>query len=253
MQHINLKYKDIEKSVKRLEVVCRRVKESANDFVKAPNQKVLGKLRARVFKSVLVEQSLKLAFAPFGYTFCKLMTQKEAWERSEIDSPFKSNLRDVLQRFINLDYQLTFLVRADFSNPVKILSHFVVSKSPEVLEAQSLAAFIANPPTIPLLDEVDSVMDGKGNLDRFYGGEFKGKQPLSVFSIKSSLHAYLLSWHSFFRPGKVASREQLAFKAPVTIKKLLSSSEKIISFKLEEQDVYMVLSDPSGKSADQSM
>jgi len=69
----------MEKYVKRLEVVCRRVKEIANDFVKAPTKKkLLNKLRARVYKSVLVEQSFKLAFAPFGYTFCKYMTEKGA-------------------------------------------------------------------------------------------------------------------------------------------------------------------------------
>jgi hypothetical protein len=252
MQHLKAKYADMEKSVKRLEVVCRRVKESANDFVKAPaKKKLLNKLRARVFKSVLVEQSLKLAFAPFGYTFCKLMTHKGAWDRAEVDAPFKSSLRDVLHRFVNLDYQLTFLVRAEFSNPAKILSQ--LPASPATLEAQSLVAFIANPPTIPLLGDADSVLDGKGNLDKFYGGQFTGKQPLSVFSIKSSLHAYLVSWHSVFRAGKVASRQHLEFKAPVVIKKMLMSSDKIISFRCDGQDVYVLFSDPSGKSSDEKI
>lgn len=252
MQHLKLKYKDIEKSVKRLEVVCRRVKESANDFSKAPaNQKLLSKLRARVFKSVLVEQSLKLAFAPFGYTFSKLMSEKRAWDRAEVDAVFKSNLRDVLERFINLDFQLTFLIRADFSNPMKILSQ--LPRSAEALEAQSLVSFLANPPSIPHLSEVDSVLNSRGDIDRFYGGQFKGKQPLSVFAIKTSLHAYLVSWHSFFRPGKTPSKEHLEFKAQVVIKKMLTSSEKIISFKCVEKNVYIVFSDPSGKSSDQSM
>jgi hypothetical protein len=248
-QHLKLKYADMEKSVKRLEVVCRRVKESANDFVKNPNKKKLSKLRARVFKSVLVEQSLKLAFAPFGYTFCKFMTEKGAWARAEIDAEFRAKLRDVLQRFMKLDFQLSFLVRAEFSNPAKILSQ--VPKSPEALEAQSLVAFIASPPALPLMDQVDSVMDSNGDLDKFYGGLFKGKQPLSVFSIKSSLHAFLVSWHSFFRPGKVPSKEHLEFKAPVVIKKMLTSSEKVISFKSDEQSVYLVFGDPAGKSSEE--
>jgi hypothetical protein len=250
IQHLKLKYADMERSVKRLQVVCRRVKDSANDFVKAPTKKkLLNKLRARVFKSVLVEQSLKLTFAPFGYTFCKLMTEKMAWARAEIDDSFRSSLRDVLQRFIHLDFQLTFLVRAEFSNPAKILSQ--LPKSPEASEAQSLVAFFANPPAIPLLGDVDNVLNGNGNLDRFYGGQFTGKQPLSVFSIKSSLHAFLVSWHSFFRAGKVASRQPLEFKSPVVIKRMLSSSDKIMSFRSDEQNVYMVFSDPTGKSSEE--
>jgi hypothetical protein len=248
-QHLKLKYADMEKSVKRLEVVCKRVKESATDYVKNPKKKLLSKLRARVFKSVLVEQSLKLAFAPFGYTFCKLMTAKDAWVRAEIDAEFNAKLRDVLQRFMKLDFQLTFLVRAEFSNPAKILSQ--LPPSPEALEAQSLVAFFANPPALPLIGDVDSVMDSKGNLDKFYGGQFKDKQPLSVFSIKSSLHAFLVSWHSFFRPGKVPSKEHLEFKAPVVIKKMLTSSEKVISFKSDEQGVYLVFGDPAGKSSEE--
>ena len=249
-QHLKLKYADMEKSVKRLEVACRRVKESANDFVKAPTtKKLLNKLRARVYKSVLVEQSFKLAFAPFGYTFCKYMTEKGAWARAEIDAEFKAKLRNVLQRFMRLDFQLTFLLRAELSNPAKILSQ--LPKSPEALEAQSLVAFIANPPAVPLSSDVDSVIDGKGDLGKFYGGLFKGKQPLSVFSIKSSLHAFLVSWHSFFRPGKVPSKEHLGFKAPVVIKKMLTSSEKVISFKSDEQSIRVVFSDPAGKSSEE--
>ena len=81
--------------------------------------------------------------------------------------------------------------------------------------------------------------------------EFKGKQPLSVFSIKSSLHAFLVSWHSFFRPGKTPSKEHLGFKAPVVIKKMLTSSEKVISFKSDEQSVYLVFGDPAGKSSEE--
>ena len=157
----------------------------------------------------------------------------------------------MLERFINLDFQLTFLIRADFSNPMKILSQ--LPKSTEALEAQSLVAFLANPPSIPHLNEVDSVLNGRGDIDRFYGGQFKGKQPLSVFAIKSSLYAYLVSWHSFFRPGKTPSRELLDFKAKVVIKKMLTSSEKILSFKCDENNVYIVFSDSSGKSSDQSM
>jgi hypothetical protein len=249
-QHLKLKYADMEKSVKRLEVACRRVKESANDFVKAPTtKKLLNKLRARVFKCVLVEQSFKLAFAPFGYTFCKCMTEKGAWARAEIDAEFKAKLRNVLQRFMRLDFQLTFLVRAELSNPAKILSQ--LPKSPEALEAQSLVAFIASPPALPLMDHVDSVMDSNGDLDKFYGGLFQGKQPLSVFSVKSSLHAFLVSWHSFFRPGKVPSKEHLGFKAPVVIKKMLISNEKVISFKSDEQSIYVVFSDPAGKSSEE--
>jgi hypothetical protein len=249
-QHLKLKYADMEKSVKRLEVACRRVKESANDFVKAPTKKkLLNMLRARVFKFVIVDQSFKLAFAPFGYTFCKYMTEKGAWARAEIDAEFKAKLRNVLQRFMRLDFQSTFLLRAELSNPAKILSH--LPKSPEALEAQSLVAFIASPPALPLISDVDSVIDGKGDLDKFYGGLFKGKQPLSVFSIKSSLHAFLVSWHSFFRPGKVPSKEHLGFKTPVVIKKMLTSSEKIISFKSDEQGIYVVLSDPAGKSSEE--
>jgi hypothetical protein len=249
VQYLKLKYKDMEKSVKRLETVNRRIKESANDYLKAPKKKaLLNKLRARVFKTVLVERSLKLASAPFGYTFCKLMHEKGAWDRAEIDDVFKSNLRDVVQRFINLDFQLTFLIRADFSNPMKILSQ--LPSSPEALEAQSLVAFSSDPPCVPGLGDADAVLDGKGDLDKFYGGTYKGQQPLSCFSIKTSLHAFLVSWHSIFRPGKLPSKDQLEFKAPVVIKRLLSSSEKLISFKIDEKNVYIVFGDPAGKSSE---
>ncbi len=249
IQHLKLKYEDIQKSVKRLEVVCRRVKEIANDYAKSPKKKVLSKLRARVFKSVLVENSLKLSFAPFGYSFCKLMTAKGAWERAETDSTFKSELRDVVQRLINLDFQLTFLIRADFSNPLKIISQSSeAASSPLNPEALALVAFSIDPPKVPFLADADAVMEGKGDLNRFYGGRYGGKQPLSVFSIKTSLHNFLVSWHAFFRPGKLPSKEHLEFKAPVTIKKMLSSSEKTLSFKVDGQEMYLVFRDSDGKS-----
>ena len=250
IQHLKLKYEDIQKSVKRLEVVCRRVKEVANDYAKSPTKKkILSKLRARVFKSVLVENSLKLSFAPFGYSFCKLMTEKGGWERAETDATFKSELRDVLQRLINLDYQLTFLIRADFSNPMKIISQSSeAASSPLNPEALALVAYSIDPPNVPFLADADAVMEGKGDLNKFYGGRFGGKQPLSVFSIKTSLHNFLVSWHAFFRPGKLPSKQHLEFKAPVTIKKMLTSSEKTLSFKVDGQDMYLVFRDSDGKS-----
>jgi len=250
IQHLKLKYEDIQKSVKRLEVVCRRVKESANDFAKDPTKKkILSKLRTRVFKSVLVENSLKLSFAPFGYTFCKLMTEKKAWERAEIDAGFKSDLQDVLQRFINLDFQLTFLIRADFSNPLKIISQAPkATGSPLTTEALSLVSYSIDPPTVPFLADAEAVLHGKGDLNKFYGGRYGGEQPLSVFSIKTSLHNFLVSWHAFFRLGKVPSKECLQFNARVTIKKVLST-EKILSFKVDAQDMYLVFRDLDGKSA----
>ncbi len=249
IQHLKLKCEDTQKYVKRLEVVCRRVKEIANDYAKAPqSKKILSKLRARVFKSVLVENSLKLSFAPFGYSFCKLMTEKGAWERAETDATFKSQLRDVMQRFINLDFQLTFLIRADFSNPLKIISQSSDVSSPLHPEALALVAYSMDPPNVPILADADAVIEGKGDLNKFYGGRFEGKKPLSVFSIKTSLYNFLVSWHAFFRPGKVPSKQHIDFKAPVTIKKLLTSSEKTLSFKVEGQDLYLVFRDADGKS-----
>lgn len=250
IQHLKLKYDDMQKSVKRLEVVCRRVKDSANDYAKSPTKKrILSKLRARVFKSVLVENSLKLSFAPYGYSFCKLMTEKGAWERAETDAAFKSELRDVLQRLINLDFQLTFMIRADFSNPLKIISQSPeAASSPLTPEALALVTFSIDPPKVPFLEDVDAVIDGKGDLNKFYGGRFGGKQPLSVFSIKTSLYNFLVSWHAFFRPGKRPSKDHLEFRAPVIIKKMLSSSEKTISFRVDNQDVYLVFRDSDGKS-----
>jgi hypothetical protein len=198
---------------------------------------------------VLVENSLKLSFAPFGYSFCKLMTEKRAWERSEMDADFKSKLRDVLQRFIGLDFLLTFLIRADFSNPLKIISDSPKGAGGSLTtEALLLVAFSIDPPNVPFLADTDAVLNGKGDLNKFYGGRFMGKPPLSVFSIKTSLYNFLVSWHSFFRPGKLPSKDHLEFKAAVTIKRLLTSSEKTMSFRVDAQDVYLVLRDSDGKS-----
>jgi hypothetical protein len=251
IQQLKLKYDDIKNSVKRLEVACRRVKDSANDFAQSPTKrKLLSVLRARVFKTVLVENSLKLSFAPFGYSFCKLMTEKGAWERTETDANFKSKLRDVLQRFIGLDYLLTFLIRADFSNPLKIISESLKGSDGSLTaEALLLVAFSIDPPNVPYLADTDAVINGKGDLNKFYGGRFVGKPPLSVLSIKTSLYNFLVSWHSFFRPGKLPSKDHLEFKSPVTIKKLLTSSEKMMSFRVDAfHDVYIIFRDSDGKS-----
>ena len=250
IQQLKLKYDDMKNSVKRLEAACRRVKDSANDFAQSPTKrKLLSELRARVFKTVLVEHSLKLSFAPFGYSFCKLMTEKRAWERSEMDADFKSKLRDVLQRFIGLDFLLTFLIRADFSNPLKIISDSPKGAGGSLTtEALLLVAFSIDPPNVPFLADTDAVLNGKGDLNKFYGGRFVGKPPLSVFSIKTSIYNFLVSWHSFFRPGKLPSKDHLEFKAAVTIKKLLTSSEKTMSFRVDAQDVYLVFRDSDGKS-----
>lgn len=251
IQQLKLKYDNMKDSIKQLEVTCRRVKDSANDFAQSPtSRKILSKLRARVFKTVLVENSLKLSFAPFGYSFCKLMTDKEAWERAETDADFKSKLRDVLQRFIGLDYLLTFLIRADFSNPLKIISESLKGSGGSLAaEALLLVAFSIDPPNVPYLADTDAVINGKGDLNKFYGGRFVGKPPLSVFSIKTSLYNFLVSWHSFFRPGKLPSKDHLEFKAPVTIKKLLTSSEKMMSFRVDAfHDVYIIFRDLDGKS-----
>jgi hypothetical protein len=248
-QQLKHKYDDIKISVKRLEVVCRRVKDRANDFAKSPTQKHLNELRARVFKSALVENSLKLSFAPFGYSFCKLMTEKRGWERSKTDADFKSNLQDVLQRFISLDFLLTFLIRAEFSHPLKIISESPKATGcPLTAEALSLVAFSIDPPNVPILADTDAVLNGNGDLNKFYGGRFVGKQPLSVFAIKSSVYKFLVSWHSFFRPGKLPSKDYLEFKARVTIKKLLTSSDKMISFRVDAQDIYLIFRDLDGKS-----
>jgi hypothetical protein len=250
IQQLKHKFDDVKNSVKRLEGVCRRIKDSANDFAQSPTQRsILSKLCARIFKAALVENSLKLSFAPFGYSFCKLMTEKKGWEQAKMDADFKSNLRDVLQRFISLDFLLTFLIRADFSNPLKIISESPkAAGSPLTAEALSLVAFSIDPPNVPFLADTDAVLDGKGDLNKFYGGRFVGQQPLSVFSIKSSLHKFLVSWHSFFRPGKLPSKDYLEFKARITIKKLLTSSEKMMSFRVDAQDVFLIFRDLDGKS-----